>query len=160
MAATIITTLDSAKLIETLQKMIYEWLNGFLTIDTNVGGIYPRIIQDTDTETMDLPWCEYIMSVPVSAPTGGGALGTEGSFEHCRTEIAFRTKRQGSDLDLVLLGDKLRDRFKDATNGRPELGAAGLRQANLTGPFPDNSKNYYLQRWFLDFRVLATNEQP
>ncbi len=157
MAATITTTFDSAKMVETLQKMIYEWIIGFLTIGTDVQGVYPRIIQDSDAATMELPWCEYIISVPVTAPTGGGALNTEASFEHCRTEIAFRTKRHGSDLDLVLLGDKLRARFKNATNGRPELGAAGLRQANLTGPFPDNSKNYYLQRWFLDFRVLVTN---
>ena len=157
MAATITTALDSAKLIETLQKMIYEWLIGFLTIGTDVEGVYPRVMQDIDTESMGLPWCEYIMSVPVTAPTGGGALGTEASFEHCRTEIAFRTKPPGSDLSLVLLSDRLRDRFKDATNGRPELGAAGLKHASLTGPFSDDSKNYYLQRWFLDFRVLAEN---
>jgi len=159
MAATIITTLDSAKLVETLQKMIYEWLAAFLAIGTDVENIYPRMIQDTETDTMDLPWCEYIVSIPVTAPTGGGALGTEASFEHCRIEIAFRTKRKGTDLSLVLLGDKLRDRFKDPTNGRPELGGAGLRQANLIGPLPDNGKNYYLQRWFLDCRVLAENSE-
>ncbi len=157
MAATITTALDSAKLIETLQKMIYEWLAAFLTIGTDVQDVYPRVMQDVDAETMGLPWCEYIISVPVTAPTGGGALNTEGTFEHCRAEIAFRMKRQGSDLDLVLLGDRLRARFKDATNGRPELGAAGLKHANLTGPFPDNGKRYYLQRWFLDCRVLAEN---
>jgi len=157
MAATIITEFDSAKMMETLQKMIYEWIVGFLTIGTDVHGVYPRVMQDTETETMKTPWCEYRISAPVSAPTGGGALNTEASFEHCRVEIAFRTKRKGSDLDLVLLGDKLRNRFKDATNGRPELGAAGLRHANLTSPLPDNSKNYYLQRWFLDCRVLVEN---
>ena len=157
MAATITTVFNSAKMIETLQKMIYEWLIAFLVPGTDVQDIYPRVIQDTDTETMKLPWCEYIISVPASDPTGGGALGTEATFERCRIEIAFRTKRQGTDLDLVLLGDKLRNRFKDANNGRPELGNAGLRQANLLGPFPDNSKTYYMQRWFLDFRVLVQN---
>ena len=157
MDATITTALYSAKRVETLQKMIYEWLAAFLTIGAEVENIYPRMIQDTETDTMKLPWCEYIVSIPVTAPTGGGALGTEGSFEHCRIEIAFRTKRKGTDLSLVLLGDKLRNRFKDATNGRPELGAAGLRQANLIGPLSDNGKSYYLQRWFLDCRVLAEN---
>ncbi len=157
MAATITTALDSAKLLETLEKIIREWLVGFLTVGTDVQGIFPYVVQDADAETMEKPWCEYIISIVRTAPTGGGALGTEARFKYPRCEIAFRTKKNDKELSLVLLGDRLDDHFRDATNGRPELGKTGLRQADLMGPIKDNSKNYYLQRWFLDFRVLVQN---
>jgi len=152
------TTLDSEKLLETLQKIIYEWLNTLFTIGTDVQGIYPYILQDQDAESMKNPWCEYIITIPSQGPTGAGALGTEARFRYPNIEIAFRMKRPGTELDLVLLGDKLDNFFRHATNGRPALGTAGLRMANLAGPIPDNTIKYYLLRYFLNCRVLVSND--
>lgn len=154
--AIITTALNSAALIVTLQKIIYEWLVDFLT-STEVSRIYAYIVQNTDDISVDLPWCEYIIRIPSTGPTGAGAKGTEARFEHVECEIAFRAKRPGNEYDLTVLGDLLGARFRHATKGRPILGAAGLRKAVLTGPIPDNDQKFYLQRWFLTFRVEAAN---
>ena len=157
----IVTTIASNKFIETVEKVIYEWLTDedcFDSDDRHVDDVFAGIKQDAEAENMKKPWCEYAVTVTRNQSTGGGAMGTESVFKHISVEIALRCKRPSIDFDLVQLGDILDDYYRNATKGRPALGGAGIRHANLTGPFNDDTKQYYLRRWFLAGRVRVSNE--
>ncbi|HEB26844.1 MAG TPA: hypothetical protein ENI05_03565 [Porticoccus sp.] len=157
------TTISSSKFIETVEKVIYEWLadeDCFDEDSTDLAEISAGIKQDADVQSMSKPWCEYVVNVVRNESTGAGALGTESVFKHISVEIALRSKRPSDEYDLVPIGDTLDDYFRSttATKGRKGLGAAGIRQANLVGPLSDDTKQYYLRRWFLTGRVRVSNE--
>ena len=157
----ITTIILSSKFIETVEKVIYEWLidtDCFGTPGTLVEKVAAYILQDAEADDMKLPWCEYLVSVVSTEGTGAGALGTESRFKHISVEIGLRAKRPSNDYDLVVLGDKLDNFFRHATKGRPALGTAGIRKAELDGPLPDDSDKYYLRRFFLTGRVRVSNE--
>lgn len=154
----ITTILDPAKLEETLQKILYEWLADALVIGTDIELITFKVLQDGDKAEMKLPWCECVISFPSKTSTGAGALNKEATFENVSTEITFRGKEpDGTEFALLKIDDKLRAYFKSpvVTEGRKALGNSGLRFGKLTGPFPANEKTYYVRRWFLTFRVLV-----
>jgi hypothetical protein len=159
----ITTTILSSKFIETTEEVIQEWLTDvdcFGTGDSRKADVHAGIVQDTQADTMEDPWCEYVVSVARTESTGAGALGTESVFKHISVEIGLRCKRRKDDLDLILLGDILDYYFMNATKGRPALGGASIRNANLVGPIEDNSKKYYLRRFFLTGRIRVSNEVP
>ena len=154
----ITTILNSAKLEETLQKILYEWLTD--AIGNDVEKITAKVKQDGGAVDMKTPWCEYVITFANNSPTGAGALGREARYENISTEISIRGKEpDGTEYDLMKIDDKLRDYFKSNNNtkGRIALSKSGLRNAILTGPFPANEKNHYVRRWFLTYRVLVTN---
>jgi len=157
----IATAILSSQFIETVEKVIYEWLADPACFDEagdDVAEIFAGIKQDADADSMSKPWCEYIVNVTRNESTGAGALGTESVFKHISVEIALRGKRPDDGFVLMQLGDKLDDYYRHATKGRPALGTAKIRKANLIGPLNDDSKNYYLRRWFLTGRVRVSNE--
>jgi len=157
----IVTEISSSQFIETVEKVIYEWLadeDCFDESDSQLADIHAGIKQDADSLSMTRPWCEYVVNVTRNEPTGAGALGTESIFKHINVEIALRSKRPAKDFELIQLGDTLDDYFRHATKGRPALGQAGIRKAILTGPLSDDTKQYYLRRWFLSGRVRVSNE--
>ena len=136
----ITTTLDSAKLIESIELILKEWLTS--AIDSSDVEIRPYIVQNTEAATMKAPWCEYLTTIANTGTTGGGALGTEARFKFASVEIAYRvSKTAGSELDLVLLGDKVDNYFRQPfPDGRASLGRAGLKNAVLDGPKANNAK--------------------
>lgn len=157
---TISTAILSSQFIVTLEKVIYEWLTDsdcFGSGSSRLAEVSAGIKQDAEAEGMRNPWCELVVSSPITGKTGAGACNTESSFKHISVEIAFRTKRPGNLYDLTVLGDRLDNYFRNATKGRPALGGVGIRMANLSGPFPDDSERYYLRRWFLTGRVRVSN---
>lgn len=153
----ITTVLSSSELIITLEKIIYEWLTDTSCFGTNTVEVCAGIKQDNEADDMKDPWCETVVSVLSNESTGAGACNTESVFKNVSIEIAFRTKRPADDYDLTVLGDTLDNYFRHATKGRPALGAAGIRKANLVGPFPDDNERYYMRRWFLTGRVEVSN---
>ncbi len=157
------TAISSSKFIETVEKVIYEWLTDGSCFDSDgslVKQVHAGMLQDAEAANMTKPWCEFIVTVASNSGTGAGALKTEAVFKHINVEIGLRSKRPGEDFELIQLGDILDNYFRSstATLGRKGLGGAGIRRANLVGPFDDDSKNYYLRRWFLTGRVLVSNE--
>ena len=157
----IVTAIASSNFIETVEKVIYEWLadeDCFDESGDDLAMIHAGIKQDADAQSMIKPWCEYVVNVTRNESTGAGALRTERVFKHISVEIALRSKKPGTDFGLMQLGDTLDDYFRHATKGRPALGTAGIRNANLIGPLSDDTKQYYLRRWFLTGRVRVSNE--
>ena len=152
----ITTSLSSAKLISSIDNILLEWLTDALGATATIETI---VFQDADIESIKLPRCEYKTSVASVSSTGAGALKQEAAWKNVTTEIGFRANSTLHEYSVVALGDVLDNYFRsdDNTKGRKALGVAGLRKAKLSGPLDGNSKKYYHRRWFLTFRVLATN---
>lgn len=155
----ITTALNSEKLISSIDNILLEWLTDALGVTATIS---PIVKQDADIEDMKIPRCEYKTTVPSTSSTGAGALQEEAAWKNVTTEIGFKANSRSDEdeYSVVALGDVLDNYFRsaDSTKGRKALGIAGLRKGKLTGPLDGNTKKYYHRRWFLTFRVLATND--
>lgn len=156
----IVTSLNPAKYIETVEQIIFEWLTDtscFNTGSSATAEVYPYMKQDTERDDMIDPWVEFMVHVRNTQSTGGGALNREARWRHITVEMLIIAKRPQTQLDLVKLSDTLDAYFRHATKGFSALGGAGLKNARLVGPVQDHTQLYYVHKWFLDARFLAAN---
>lgn len=159
----ITTTLDPAKVIETIELIIAEWLTDpacFNTGASAIATVHAYRKQDDEQKDMKIVDVAYAVDIASIGSTGAGALRKEAVFKDVVVEMLIRGKKPLLELDVINKGDILDNYFRSQTadEGRQALGGAGLKKAVLSGPIrDDNDKRYFLHRWFLTCRVLVQN---
>lgn len=143
----------------TLKDILFEWLtdnNCFQSPNDGVNQVVPY--KTVLNKRIDIPLIEFDIINVLNTSTGAGRKGTEAVFRDVTIEITMKTNRSAGEAgrinekDLVAKGDIL-DKYFRSSSGAPALGTAGLRKANLSGPFPDSNKNFYIRNWMLSFEI-------
>ena len=141
---------------KTVLHTFFTHANCFGNIEAGAMQVIPYVT--TTQSSLEIAQLEYAIINNYNIGTGMGAKGTNALFQFVVFEITIKdSEKEGItgrevELELDRKADILTTFFR-SVNGRPALGTAGIKKANLSGPIPVRSKYYYERKFLLSGRI-------